>query len=284
LMTETEYESRRGRVTRERQYGTDGLLEQETEYWYNEDGFLVREVLKEADGMVVEEKSWEPDQQQRVRSEFIHYADGSKDTVTHAYDADGFLVKKVTVDADGEVEQTEVFDYSDGLCVREAVYEGPSDTGDDVSSGLVAEKTFQYDGDGRLLETVTRDPGDDTLTRRVNEYDEKGHRVSVMVYDEKGQALERIQLKSDEKDRPVEVVEENRQKKNTTHLRYDDGGNVAFQEERDMSGHLVSKVERRYDEQGRLTESRVQMNMPVHGVSRCYVVRHEYEFFDGQPE
>lgn len=267
-------------MVRECQYGGDGLLEQITEYEYNEDGFLVRECLKEADGKVMEEKSWKPDKKGRIGWEFMHYADGSKDTVTYDYDADGFLIKKVTVDSEGEVEQAEVFEHKNGLLIREAVYDGLSDLNDLASLQPITEKTYHYDSDGRLLETVERDEQNELMYRKVNEYDEKGHRVTVVVYNQDGQAVERIQLKPDEKGRPVEVVEENRQKKNTLHLQYDESGNVAYQEERDMHGNLVNKVERSYDEDGRLIESHVQMNMPVHGVGRYYVVRQDYEFFD----
>ncbi len=277
IVSETEYESRWGKVVRERQYNNEGLPEQETTYSYNADGFLVREVLKEGDGMVMEERSWEPDERQRIGVEYLHYADGSEDKVTHAYNSEGQLIRKLTEDADGDPEKLEVFEYEDGRLVREAVYEDfddPDDPGE-----VVTEQLYTYDDDGRLIDKTDVDTMEDFHQRRVNEYDERGHRVQVTVFDKNDEPVERIRLRPDEKGRPVEVVEENRKKKNTTHMRYDAHGNVVFQEEYDMNGQLVSKVERTWDDNGLLLESRVTVNGPVQGVARHYVVRQEYEFF-----
>lgn len=277
MLSETEFESRWGKVVCERQYNNEGLPEQETIYSYNDDGFLVREVLKEGDGTVMEERSWEPDERQRIGVEYLHYADGSEDKVTYAYDGDGQLIRKLTEDADGDPEKLEVFEYEDGRLVRAAVYEDfddPDDPGE-----VVREQIYTYDGEGRLSDKTEVDTVQEFHQRRVNEYDEQGHRVQVTVFDQDDEPVERIRLRPDEKGRPVEVVEENRKKKNTIHMRYDAQGNVAFQEEYDMDGQLVSKVERIWDDNGLLLESRVTLNGPVQGVARHYVVRQEYEFF-----
>ncbi|TVR39908.1 MAG: hypothetical protein EA394_09010 [Bacteroidia bacterium] len=280
LVSETDYEARWGKVTRERQYDSDGLLEQETEYAYNNDGFLIREVIREADGEVMTENSWEYEEGGRILKEYHHYADGSKDTIHHIYDADKRLVKKITEDADGEVEQVELFDYTDGFLTGESVYEEPVDPEQPAAEELVSEKVFVYDGDGRLLETLDRDLVNEVERRRVNEYDEEtGHRTGVMVYNERGDAIERIQLLPDEEGRPLEVVEETRQKKNTIKMHYNEQGMVHRQEEYDMKGKLVSKVDRVYDDYGHLLESRVLVNMPGFDVERHYVVRQEYSFY-----
>ncbi len=279
-VSETDYEPRWGKVTHDRQYDKDGVLEQETEYVYNDDGLMIREVIKEADGEVMTENSWEYGEGGRILKGYHHYADGSKDTVHHIYDADGRLVKKITEDADGEVEQVELFEYADGRLTSESVYEEPADPDHPADEELVSEKMLIYDSGGRLFETLERDLINEAERRRVNEYDEEtGHRTGVMVYNERGEAIERIELVSDEEGRPVEVVEETRQKKNTIKMHYNEKGMVYLQEEYDMKGKLVSKVDRVYDDHGHLLESRVVVNMPGFNVERHYVVKQEYAFY-----
>lgn len=269
IVSRTSYHPEHDKITREEQYGLNGSLEQDTEYSYDENGFLIREILKEADGTVMEEKSYEADAHQRLAREYLHYADGSRDIISYTYDDEGNIIKKETVDADGEVEETQEFQYDNGRKILERKK--------DESGELIAEKRYHYE-DGRLLEVESMDGIEGQEYQRVYTYDEQGHRDSVMLYDAGGNPLERVLLENDDKGRPVKIIEENRQKKNTLYLRYDERGNAISQEEFDMKGELVSRVERTYDEEGRLTESLIEQNITTHGVSRRYIVRHEYTF------
>lgn len=269
IVSRTTYHPDFDKITLEEQYGATGDLEQSTEFTYDDKGFLIREILKEADGTVMEEKSYEADDYQRIAREYLHYADGSRDTITYAYDDEGNVIRKETVDADGEVEEIVEYQYENGKLLHELKR--------DESGEIVFERRYHYD-DGQLSEIESRDEFEGEAQKRVYTYNEHGHRESVMLYDSDGNPLERVLLETDEKGRPIKVVEENRQKKNTLHLRYDEKGNVVFQEEFDLKGALVSRVERSYDEDGRLLESRIEQNVPSHGISRSYRVRQEYSF------
>lgn len=272
LLSETFYHPEFDKVVAERQYGQNGELEQLTEYAYDDQGFMVREVLKERDGSVMEEKTYEPhpDDPGRVGRELLHYADGSVDTLHYEYDGQGRLIRKVLVDSDGDPERIEVYAYENELLVAEAVLDG--------EETLQEEKEYTYDTSGRLTEVLHHNVFEDILIKRVNAYDENGHRESLVVYDRQEEPVERVLFENDEKGRPVKVIEENRSKKNTLHLRYDDNGMVAFQEEFDLHGRLVSRVERKHDEKGRLLQSKVKMEAPARGLSSEYLVRNEYEF------
>lgn len=269
IVSKTTYHPDFDKITLEEQYGVSGDLEQSTEFTYDENGFLTREVLKEADGTVMEEKSYEADEHQRIARKYLHYADGSRDTISYTYDDEGNVIRKETVDADGDVEETEEFQYEDGHLILEVKR--------DESGEMIAEKRYHYE-DGELLEVASQDGIEGADYRRVYTYNDEGHRESVMLYDADDNPLERVLLETDDQGRPVKVVEENRQKKNTLHLRYDDNGNVVFQEEFDLKGELVSRVERTYDEGGRLLESLIHQNVASHGINRRYRVRQEYAF------
>lgn len=277
LISETEYHPVWEKVILEKQYAADGTLEQETEYEYDQNGFLVREILREGDGTVMEEKSFEPDEEQRVAREFLHYADGSKDTVTCRYDAEGRLVEKRSEDEDGDLEQLEVFEYRNGLMTRNAVYdEEPAGEGEEEPA---EEIRYTYDHSGKMLEEEVFNHTDGVFRHKVHVYNDNGHRIAVKVYDEEEELIERVLMEPDEEGRPVRMVEENRKKKNTLNLRYNNKGNIVYQEEYDLKGNLLNTVSRVYDEKGRLLSSEVDIRTPIQGPPRRYVVEHRYSFY-----
>lgn len=271
LVSTAEYDAVLAKPVLETQYDAEGMAEQQTRYSYDESGFLIREVLTDASGEVLEEKSFEPDEQRRVRREFRHYADGSFDTLAYWYDDAGLVVKKVLSDDEGTIETTETFEYTDGLLVREAVYDGEED--------LVSESTYVYDEDGLLDGKETRHLYDGISLRQEYIYNDAGHREAILSYDSDGALVGRVLLTLDEKGRPTGVEEEDKQRKNQTSLQYDDRGHIVFQEEVDMRGELVSRVERTYDDQGLLLRSEVTARNPLRGINQHYEVIHEYSFF-----
>ncbi len=282
LISETEYEQNHGKVICEKQYGHGGALDQQTEFEYSEDGFLTREVIKEASGEVMNDRSWEHDSQGRIIREYHHYADGSKDSVDYSYDDKGQLVMKTLADEDGEVEQCDIFEYDDkGRLARERVYQedaGEVALGRDGKPEI--EKTYKYNN-GLLGETTEKDEATGSFSRRVNEFDKEGRRTGVTVFDENDRAVERIIFTPDSEGRPLEITEETRTKRNTIKMKYTSDGNVGFQEEYDMHGNLLNRIERSYDGDGRLEESRALVNIPARGVvNMYYIVRHRYEFFE----
>ena len=253
-------------------------MEQETVYEYDQQGFLIRETLKEGDGTVMEEKSFEPDEKQRIAREFLHYADGSKDTITYRYDDQGHLVEKKSEDEDGDVEQVKVFEYHNGLLTRKAVYDEELNP-DGGSEEPAEEVLFIYDDGGRILEEETRNNIDGFYRHKVHVYNDNWHRIAVKVYDDEENLIERVLMDPDEEGRPVRMVEENRKKKNTLNLRYNNKGNIVHQEEYDLKGNLLNTVSRAYDEKGRLLSSEVDIRMPPQGPPRRYVVEHRYSFY-----
>ncbi len=277
LVSETEYHPEWGKVTRERQYASDGRLEQETLYEYDNQGFLIRELLKEGDGSVMEEKSYEPDEQQRLSKEYLHYADGSKDTIFYMYDDEGQLVRKRSEDEDGDLEQLQLFEYSNGFIVRKALYD--EDPSEEDGTEPAEEVRYTYDSAGKILEEEILNNTDGVFRHKVHVYNDDGHRIAVKVYDEGEELIERVLMEPDEQGRPVRMVEENRKKKNTLNLRYNNKGNIVFQEEYDLKGNLLNTVSREYDEEGRLLSSEVDHRMPLQGPPRRYIVEHRYSFY-----
>ncbi len=270
LMSKEVYHPDFDKPVLQEQYGMDGALEQITVSEYDEKGFLIREVLKEADGSIMEEKSFEPDDKMRVAHKHLHYADGSRDTTTFTYDDNGKIVRKQTADSDGDIEEVSEMSYQEGQLVHQVVK--------DFDDEVIEEHRYIYE-DGLLQEAHHFSAQENSSQKRVYDYNEKGHRQSVLVYDEEDNLVERFLFDNDDEGRPVKIIEENRQKKNTTHMRYEKQGNVGFQETYDLKGNLVSRIERVYSEDGRLLESRIETTLPAMGVQQNYIVKQQYEFF-----
>jgi hypothetical protein len=268
----TDYHPDWGAPIADVQYGRLGNIEQQTEYVYDGRGFLTREVLKESDGEVVEERSFEPDDQQRIAREFRHYADGSYDVTGYYYDDTGRVVKKVMADDEGEVERIEQFEYRDGKLMVEKATDG--------EGNLLLEISYAYNNEGLPEEVHVMNPEEGEEFQKVHAYTPEGKRKSTLVYDSEGELVERYLFEVNEQGYPAVVVEENRMKKNTIRMEYGVLGHVIFQEEHDLKGDLVNKVERRYDEQGNLLESRVVIRNPGMGMLQEYTVIQEHEYFD----
>jgi len=253
------------------QYGVEGNLEQSTEFVYDDNGFLIRQTLKEADGMVTEERSFEPDKNRRIAREYLHYADGSRDSITYVYDEKGNVVRKETVDADGEVDEISEMAYQDGYLLHHVVKDGDGD--------VVAAHRYVYE-DGLPREVSHFDGMAESGQKRVYSYDDAGNRESVLVYDDSDNLVERFLFENDDQGRPVKIVEENRKKKNTIRMQYEKHGNVCFQEEFDLKGNLVSRIERKYDDDGLLLESKIEAVIPSIGTTHSYIVTQEYDFYE----
>lgn len=272
LISESFYEPAFGRLLKEIQYSDDGQVEQIMAYTYDENGFLTGEELLEADGSVLEKRSFEPEDQGRIANEFVHYADGSADRITYAYDDKGRVIKKERYDDEDELESAESFAYDGELLL--------STRSEDAQGELLSETRNSFDENGRLTEVVTENREEEIWYRKVYRYNEAGHRLAATTYNQEGDPVERILFENDGQGRPLMIVDENRRQKNTLRMEYNERGDIVFQEEHDVNGELLNRIERRYDDQGRLLESHIVVRNLQHGISRSYSLRNEYAFFE----
>jgi hypothetical protein len=270
LLSLTEYHEKNEKAVKEIQYSPEGEPEQITCYEYDAKGYLISEEIKEGDETLVSKRTFEVDDNGRVEREFHHYSDGSVDTIDYGYNSLGQLVEKVVTDYEGEKESEEVFEYEGEHLVREAVVGG--------DGFLIRESLMAYSDEGLLDDITIRDLSEGAEVRKHYDYDEKSRRRGFVVYNENDELIERVLFKYDEKDRLSEVIDENRRQKNTTLLQYNDQGWVIKQEEYDLQGKLVSRVERVFEEDGRIVESKVFVNTSRSGMEN-YITRNEYTFY-----
>lgn len=260
-----------GNLIEEISFNRDDKPEQIQRFMYGLNNKLMEEQTLEADMDVVERKTYEYGEGDRLLKSYIHYTDGSFDTLTWFYNAQGLVEKKELVDADGVLENTELFEYQGDKVIRHAVY--------DADEEMLYEKTQVFDENGNVVETIEEDFETGTYMKKVNEYDNDGHRLESLTYNENDDLIARVVFFYDESGNMTEVVDEDQRGKNNIRMEYDERGNVIFQEEKNKDGFLTSRVERVFDEDNRSLESHVFSSRLGLGPDLNYVLTYVYEFY-----
>ncbi len=247
-----------GNLIGEDRYDDFGNLIGRMLYKYDDNNFLVEEESYDETGALEEKLSYERDENGRPLKKFVHYLDGSVDTMKYEYVGDNFS-HKVLIDEDGEVETEEKFTYDGDKLVKEERY----DYGE-----LIEKNEFKFDEQGNVFEAVIFK--DDETSKVVNEYDEAGNRTGSFKYDEDDKLIEKNLYTYDEAGNMVEVKEEDRSRKNTVKMVYDDNGNATSQVEVNADGFMSHEVFREYDDEGKLTEVRATLFKPVISGKEAY--------------
>lgn len=240
-----------GNLTGEDRYDDDGNLIGRMLYKYDENNHLTGEETYDENGELEEKLSYERDEKGRILKKFVHYLDGSMDTMTYTYSGEK-ISRKVLVDEDGEIETEEKFTFDGDKLVREEKYE---------YGELIEKNEFKFDAQGNVVEAHLFN--DEESTRIVNEYDENGNRTGSFKYDEDDKMTEKNLYSYDEAGNMTEVQEEDRSRKNTVKMGYDEKGNAISQVEINRDGFMNHEVIRAYDEEGKLTEVRATLFKPV---------------------
>jgi YD repeat-containing protein len=114
---------RKGNLIEEVRFDDFGEVIGKSIYSYDDGGNLLGEETYDELGELEEKLTYERDENGRIVNRYIHYLDGSKDTVFYEYDTGGRLICKTLKDEDGEIERVERIRYADGAVVEEEVME-----------------------------------------------------------------------------------------------------------------------------------------------------------------
>ena len=267
----TEYDSR-GNIVKETDYAHDGTVEHMTEYVYSESGKLER-LNQYLDGEELSEwKLFSWNENGSLEAEYIHYLDGSIDTVEYSYNEDGKIVEKKYANSEGEIEKHEQYSYENQKLIKEEVF--------DFDGNLTACDTYSYTEAGIIEESSHESFTDGPYSRLVHKYNEKGYRIKSLAYNDKDQLIEITRYQLDDENRVTEIEDEDQKRKNRTVLQYDDRGNVLSQIESDKDEEVLSRVERSYDEQNMILQSKVFMSGQGYRPDQNYVLKYDYTYFE----
>lgn len=248
-------------------YNPDETIEHRYEYKYNSDGKLVDEILLESDDEVTEHRSMEYNEEGQLVKEYIHYLDGTADSLIYTYDKQGRLLSRRSIDSDGETGNYLVNVYDGAHLVSETEY--------DIAGEIITQRKIIYDENGNINEEVFRTPEENYNI--LYSYDGKGVASVRRRYNEEKHLMERNTFTYDFEGRLSESMDETSSGIEITYTGYDVAGNITIQEEKTEEGELLSSIERTYDEENRPLTTTVFSQKPGQHVPQHYRIRVEYE-------
>ena len=265
----TEY-NEMGNITLESKYDDDGRFESKETNGYNKEGRLIEEKNYISERQVADHKTYELDEKGKVVKAFKHYDDGSKDTINYEYDGDKNLIKKTTIDSYNEEESQEIALYKNGKVVRTELIEYDES---------MKWESFELDKEGKILEHKLWHQDEQEITFK-NSYDDKGNIIKTLVYNEKEELTAKTQYGYNTENQLQSIEEETRNGITTTKIKRDKNGNAIEQIEHDGKNEINNSVERKFNENNDITETRVFINMRGRDVNQRYVLKYEYEYFE----
>jgi YD repeat-containing protein len=248
-------------------YNPDGTVEHRYQYKYNSEGKLIDEILIESDDEMAEHRSMEYNEKGQLVKEYIHYLDGTADSLLYTYDEEGRLISRRSVDSDGETGNYLVNVYEGTHVISESEY--------DIAGEIITQRKIIYDEAGNITEEVFRTP--EANYSILYSYDEKGVASVRRRYNEEKHLMERNTFTYDFEGRLSESLDETASGIEITYTGYDSAGNIIIQEEKAEDGELHSSIERTYDEANRPLTTSVFEQRPGQQIPQHYRIRIEYE-------
>lgn len=270
VSTESTFDPETGLLLQDIRFTPDGQVEEIARREYDLNGFLALIEVADADGSLLEKRSFENDSKGRTLREFVHYADSSADRIESTFDEDGNLIRREQFDDTNEIETTTVFEYHNGNLIRETEME--------VDGNLLKERVLVYTEQGLIEEETVVDYTEDVFMRKEYNFDEDGKVEDITTFNKKGEAVERMSYSYNQVGKPATITEETKTHKLTITLAYHHSGEVVLEEEVDHRGQLLRKVEREIDENGLVIETKVFSKNLAYGITRCYILKTEYSF------
>ena len=264
----TEY-NEMGNITLESKYDDDGRFESKETKKYDDKGKLIEEKNYISERQVADHKTFEIDEKGKVQKAFKHYDDGSKDTINYEYDGDGNLIKKTTIDSYDEEESQEIAQYENGKVVRTELIEYDES---------MKWESFELDKEGKILVHKLWHQDEQEITFN-NSYDDKGNIIKTLVHNEKKELTAKTQYGYNKENQLQSIEEETRNGITSTQIKRDKNGNAIEQMEYNGNKETNNSVERKFNENNDVTETKVFINMHGRDVNQRYVLKYEYEYF-----
>ncbi|MCK9399923.1 MAG: hypothetical protein M0Q51_08030 [Bacteroidales bacterium] len=259
-----------GNLILELAFTRDGEIADKIEYRYDEAGRLIESLIYGEDDEVLERREAEMDKDGHVAREFIHYLDGTTDTHEYFCDERGNLTGMRVMDDEDEVESTEKYFYEDNRLVKIERYNENDKVvfrqEDTYVNGLISTR--------RIWSSEEEEP-----FTVINQFNTAGLREQELRYNSRDQLIERNIYEEDEHGRIVRIIEENKQRKNTTEFSFDEQGNVIHQVETDLNGDLNHEIFRVYSPEGELLQATVETVMKSSGTVLAYSLIYKRETF-----
>jgi YD repeat-containing protein len=261
-----------GHLILEIAYTRDGDIADKMEYRYDDEGNLSETLISGEDGEVLERKETIWAGNEKIEREIIHYLDGSEDIHEFFYDEKGNLTGVQVRDDEDELEYSEKYYYEDGHLIK---MERMDEEGD-----VIYRQENEYKDGIIKTRTIWSSEEEEPFTM-VYHFNAAGHKEQEERYNGNEQLIERNIYEEDERGRVVRIIEENRQRKNTTEYTYDGNNNPVRQVETDMNGDINHEISRAYSPEGELLMTTVEVVSKPGGTRIAYSLVFHRENFPG---
>ncbi|MCF8299199.1 MAG: hypothetical protein K9J13_16745 [Saprospiraceae bacterium] len=252
-------------------YDRQGGIAEKYLFKYDENGNLIEEIIYFDEEEIVERISYERNSEGEILKEFNHYLDDTYDTTEYMYE-NGKIIKKVTTDSDGDSDGYEQFVYDgDKLLLFEKF---------DDENELIEKNSYRFDENGNEIENSKWNKEDDAEIIVKTLYNEAGQKNKIQQYNNKKQLVAIVSFEYSDKGVINKVIEEGRNGKTILNLIHDEKGNVIVQEELAANDEINHRVERKYDDDSNVLQSKVQINRHGQGINEDYTIEFKYEFYD----
>jgi hypothetical protein len=258
-----------GHLILEIAFTRDGDIADKIEYKFDAEGKMLETRIYGEDDEILERKEMRWADDNRLKQEIIHYLDGSEDIHEFFYDEKGNLTGLQVRDDEDEIEFSEKYLYDGDKVVKVERWNG--------DNKLVFKQEDEYK-DGGLTTRTTWSAEDEEPFTVVQHFNTRGHREEELRYNSDEQLVERNLFEEDENGRVVRMLEENKQRKNTTEFSYDEEGRVTYQKETDMHGELNHELYRYYDTDGQPVKTTVEMVLKPSGNKRAYTMVYQRQY------
>jgi len=265
----TEHDEK-GNVVLEVKYNSDEELEDKYTFKYDENDHVIEEIHYLTFKDIAEHKTYERDKKGKIVKAFKHYNDGSKDTIEYHFNDDGLLMEMVTIDSYDEVEAKIICEYENGNLILEEAYEYDE---------LILKQTYSYDKDGNVIEESKWNEDEGNI-RQANVYDENNRVIKVLFYNKKDELAVKTEYEYSKEGKIIGVTEEDQHGKKVTTVTYDDKGNAVEQVEVNPAGEINNKAVRQFNENNDVIKTEVFIDLHGAGPNQEYVLSYEYEYYD----
>lgn len=252
-------------------YTQEGEIADRITHRYDQAGQLTETLVYGDDDEVLERKEVIRNNDGRIVREITHYMDGSADFHEYFYDDKGNLTGMEVKDDEEGLELSEKYFHESENVVKMERWNGDNELifsqEDTYSNGVISGR--------KIWSSEEEEPF--TI---IQQFNPAGHSEQELRYNSHDQLIERNIYEEDGNGRVVRIIEENRQRKNTTELVYDKQGNVIHQSETDLNGQMNHQIFRVYGPDSELLQTTVETIIKPGGAIRAYSLIFRRETFD----
>lgn len=198
------------------------------------------------------------DPEGRTLRDIRYMRDGSfEEMIEYSYDSEGRLLLERFYQSEDEVSEEIAYRYGDSHKALSAEKR--------YADGSLVAIGFEYDDQGLLIRKRYTDEDEQIEQTEVFTY-ENGTLIKVEAFDEEGNLMS--------------IPFQDETLSSRTRVTSNEAGQVILEEELDMNEEVIMSVSRNYFEDGRPSETEVFMDGQGRAISRHYILKYAYTFFD----